>query len=85
MRVATGISVLWDMAKLISKLNEALDGNQKLCIVANVVDVAMTDGKFCSAEQLLVKQIRQGFDISDDNYDAIFKVLLIKNNIGVFQ
>lgn len=60
-----------------------LDQQQKLCIFANMNEIAMSDGVLHSVEQRILKQFATYMGITDDEFQAIRDVLLIKNQISV--
>jgi uncharacterized tellurite resistance protein B-like protein len=59
------------------------DHQQKLCILANMVEVAMCDGAFNSDQQRMIRQYVQSMGLTQDEYDAVRDVLLIKNQVSV--
>lgn len=63
----------------------SLNGNQKLCILANMVEVAMKDSALHRAEQEYFRKFVQAAGLKDEQYKAINSVLLIKNSTGVLD
>ncbi len=61
----------------------ALDDGQKLCILANLVELAMHDDSYHRVEQMLIRNFMEKAGISMDNLKAITNVLLVKNNLSV--
>lgn len=70
-------ALLLDMAKL--------NDQQKLCILANVVELCMKDGSFRSKEQDLIAKMADAIDVARDTVENIRNVLLIKNDTSVFS
>ena len=71
--------------ELFAQLRALLDDNQKLCMMANLVEMSMVDGLVRGNERRLLSQIREATGIEKSNFDAIFEVLMIKNNRSVFE
>lgn len=71
--------------ELFTRLNTLMDNNQKLCMVANLVEMAMVDGLVRGKERQLLSQVREAIGVEKENFDAIFEVLMIKNNRSVFE
>lgn len=69
---------------LLNRLNILLTPSQKLCLLANLIKAAMIDGVLRSAEQRLLDRFREALAISDRDYQAIFDVQMLKNNLSVF-
>lgn len=62
-----------------------LDENQKLCILANLVEIAMRDESYHRVEQIMIRNFMEKAGISIDNLKAISSVLLVKNNLSVLD
>jgi len=60
-----------------------LTQEQKLCFVANMVELGMSDGVLHRSEMKIIRQFSEYMDISDDEYTTIKQVLLIKNQLSV--
>ena len=63
--------------------NLALNEQQKLCCLANILELAMVDGVYDSKEQKMIKIFTQAADLSSDKVRAVEDVLLIKNQLSV--
>ena len=61
----------------------ALNEQQKLCCLANILELAMVDGVYDSSEQKLIKVFTKAVDLPVDKVRAIEDVLLIKNQLSV--
>jgi uncharacterized tellurite resistance protein B-like protein len=60
-----------------------LDSQQKLCCVANMLELGMIDGVLHSVEQRVIDIFAEMMDVSRDEFETIRNVLLIKNQISV--
>ncbi|MDD5728700.1 MAG: hypothetical protein PHV59_09060 [Victivallales bacterium] len=60
-----------------------LDEQQKLCYLANIMEMAMVDGLYDSEEQTLIRIFTDAAELPADKIRAIEKVLLIKNQLSV--
>lgn len=63
----------------------ALNENQKLCILANMLEVAMRDGSLHRTEQECIRKFVQVSGLKDEQYKAISSVLYVKNWTGVLD
>lgn len=61
----------------------ALNEEQKLCAMANLLEVAMADGALTSKEQALVRQCMTAWGVREEHYQSLREALLIKNNWSV--
>ncbi len=66
------------------ELGELLDKRQKLCLLANLIEVAMVDGYLRGDEQQLLLAFLQALGIDQEAYETIYEVLAIKNNLSIF-
>ncbi len=70
--------------KLLEELPKVLDKEQRLCLMANLVELAMIDGYLRGAEQVLLQRFLKVLQLSTENYDAIYEILTIKNDLSGF-
>jgi len=61
----------------------ALNGQQKMCYLANILELAMVDGVFDSREQKMIKRFADAADLTESEVRTIRDVLLIKNQLSV--
>jgi len=61
----------------------ALNGQQKMCYLANIIELAMVDGVFDSREQKMIKRFADAADLNEAEVRTIRDVLLIKNQLSV--
>jgi hypothetical protein len=61
-----------------------LDGNARLCILAHMTDLTMSDGILHTSEQNILKKFASSLNISEVNSRAVNDVMLIKNRLSLF-
>ena len=64
----------------MSAVSQILNHQQKSCILVNVVDCMLSDGRVDRLEQDLFRRMLAGFDISESNFKKHFSHLTIKND-----
>lgn len=72
----------------LDELLVALSGinrEQKLCFLANLMELGMVDGVLHRSELNLIKKFCSYMELSDDEYETIKQVLLIKNQLSVLE
>jgi len=70
---------------LVSELKHRLNNDQKLCYLANLLELAMKDLVLHTSEQNLVSHFIEEMGVSEQESDAIRQVLLIKNRISALN
>ncbi len=70
--------------KLVADL-QGISGEQKLCFLANMMELGMKDGVLHSSELNLIRTFSDAMKITVDQYNTIKQVLLIKNKISVLS
>lgn len=60
-----------------------LEHQQALCILANMMEVGMSDGKLESVQQKMIWQFASAMRISEDEYRNFRDVLLVKNQTSI--
>jgi len=60
-----------------------LNQEQKLCFLANLMELGMCDGTLHKSEMNLIKRFTKFVNLSKDEYTTIKQVLIIKNNLSV--
>jgi uncharacterized tellurite resistance protein B-like protein len=70
-------------AELIKALQPMLDQEQKLCVLANLMDIGMSDGTFRSSEQQMIRDFATAVGLTEDEIETIRQVLILKNKISV--
>ena len=62
-----------------------LNHEQKLCFLANMMELGMCDGVLHRSEMDLIRSFCNHMELSEDEYDTIKQVLLIKNKLSVLN
>lgn len=68
------------LAEAVPLLTDA----QKICILCNLIDSALSDGEAEPEEQVLITKIQNAFGISDERFKPFFEVLMAKCDRTVF-
>ncbi|MCX6984491.1 MAG: TerB family tellurite resistance protein [Lentisphaerae bacterium] len=63
----------------------ALNENQKLCILANMIEIAMKDSSLHRIEQEYIRKFVEASGLKAEQYKAINSVLYVKNWTGVLD
>jgi len=61
-----------------------MDGQQKLCMLANCIEIAMTDGVLEDVEMYMSRHLAAGLGLSEEDHELVTRVLLAKNQLSVF-
>jgi len=69
----------------LSRAIKDLSSEQKLCFLANMMELGMQDGVLHSSELNLMRKFANYMNIGADQYDTIKQVLLIKNKISTLS
>ncbi len=64
---------------------QGISEDEKLCFLANMMELGMKDGILHRSEMNLVKNFANSMDLDETQYDTIKQVLLIKNKISVLS
>jgi len=72
-------------AGLLAALHGMLSHEQKLCILANLLELGMSDGSLRSGEQLMMREFMTAMELSEDELETIRQVLVIKNRTSVLS
>lgn len=70
---------------LIMELKPRLSNDQKLCYLANLMELAMKDMVLHTSEQNMISHFIDEMEVSKEESDAIRQVLLIKNKISALD
>lgn len=68
---------------LIEALPDSLNGDQRRCLMVNLLGIAMVDGELKSTEQELIGRFQKTMGVSDEDFHWFLEVLLAKNNLSV--
>lgn len=70
---------------LVTDLKSRLNNDQKLCYLANLMELAMKDMVLHTSEQNMISHFIDEMGVSKQENDAIRQVLLIKNRISALD
>ena len=70
--------------EVIDWIGKNFDEQERLCVIANVIELGMADGTLRSIEKETVKWFCEGLNVNEDTVQAIYDVLVIKNRVAVF-
>ncbi|MEE7464821.1 Tellurite resistance protein TerB [Methylobacterium fujisawaense] len=71
--------------QFLAEVAPKLRPEQKLCIVLNMIDSAMSDGEAEPGEEKLVMQFAQAFGLSESELTPHFRTLVAKNDRAVLD
>lgn len=63
----------------------AMNQEQRIMAIANLIDIAMADGTLASAEQKLLETYVQAFGVAESEIEKIVGVIALKNNKSIFR
>ena len=69
---------------LFTELRDKLSEDQKKCLLANMLELAMVDGVLEDKEKSFLEEKRNILGVSIENFNKIFDILLLKNNLTIF-
>lgn len=72
-------------AQFLADATPRLRQDQRLCIVLNMIDSAMSDGEAEPQEQQLIMQFAQSWGLSEAEMTPYFKALVAKNDRAVLD
>ncbi len=72
-------------AELLADLKGILRHEQRLCILANLMELGMSDGTLRSSEQQLMRDFVAAMGLSEDELETIRQVLIIKNRTSILS
>ena len=62
-----------------------MDEKQKVCVFANLLDVAMADGILAGAENDLLEIYVQSFQLPEEVIKDLVDVMAVKNDFSIFE
>jgi uncharacterized tellurite resistance protein B-like protein len=68
-----------EIMDLIELITNSLNEQQRITVIANLLDTAMADGVLEDGEKLVLKAFINAFKLDSDDVDTIIKVIAIKN------
>jgi uncharacterized tellurite resistance protein B-like protein len=70
--------------KFLAEATPLLTDAQRMCILMNMVDSALSDGQPEPEEQALIGQFQSAFGITDDRFKPFFDVIVLKHDRSIF-
>ena len=70
--------------QFLTEANALLNPQQKLCVLINMADSLLSDGRAPASEQTAFNQALAGFGMTEDGFKTYFETLAIKNNRSIF-
>jgi uncharacterized tellurite resistance protein B-like protein len=64
--------------------NALLNPQQKLCVLINMADSLLSDGRAAASEQTAFNKALTGFGMTEDGFKPYFETLAVKNNRSIF-
>ena len=68
---------------IVSLVSGRLDHPQRVCLLTNLIDLAMADGLLRSAEQSLLTGFLAATGVSQADYETLYQAILTKNALNV--
>ncbi len=72
-------------ATFAAEANALLTHEQKLCLLANVADVALTDGVLAIEERTMFRALMLSFGIDSEEFRPYLRGIMLKHNLGIFH
>ncbi len=73
-----------DLETFQKEANEILNHDQKMTVLANLIDLLLADGRAEEEEQELFFSFVNAFDVSEDDIQPFIDIISIKNDYAVF-
>jgi uncharacterized tellurite resistance protein B-like protein len=70
--------------QFLTEANALLNPQQKLCVLINMADSLLSDGRAAAAEQAAFNKALAGFGMTEDGFKPYFETLAVKNNRSIF-
>lgn len=70
--------------KFLEAATPILTDAQRMCILTNMVDSALSDGTPEAEEQALIGKFQTAFGVSDERFRPFFEVIMLKHDRSVF-
>jgi uncharacterized tellurite resistance protein B-like protein len=70
--------------QFLTDANALLNPQQKLCVLINMADSLLSDGRAAPAEQAAFNKALAGFGMTEDGFKVYFETLAVKNNRSIF-
>ena len=79
------VSRKYSNEQMITYTKQLLNIQQKHCLIANSLDIAMVDGVLAEKEKTFLETLRKSIGIGTDDFNRIYDVLYLKNNLTIFN
>jgi uncharacterized tellurite resistance protein B-like protein len=73
-----------DLETFQKEANEVLNHDQKMTVLANLIDLLLADGRAEEEEQELFFSFVHAFGVSEDDIQPFIDVISIKNDFAIF-
>ncbi len=83
-RSASKYSKNKDLETFQKEANEVLNHDQKMTVLANLIDLLLADGRAEEEEQELFFSFVHAFGVSEDEIQPFIDIISIKNDFAVF-
>lgn len=70
--------------QFLTEANALLNPQQKLCVLINMADSLLSDGRAAASEQAAFNKALAGFGMTEDGFRPYFETLAVKNNRSIF-
>jgi uncharacterized tellurite resistance protein B-like protein len=70
--------------QFLTEANALLNPQQKLCVLINMADSLLSDGRAAQSEQAAFNKALAGFGMTEDGFKVYFETLAVKNNRSIF-
>ncbi|MBF0143942.1 MAG: TerB family tellurite resistance protein [Magnetococcales bacterium] len=70
--------------KFLEEAAPLLTDAQRMCILVNMIDSALSDGQPEPEEQVLIAKFQKAFGINDERFQPFFEVIVMKHDRSVF-
>lgn len=72
-------------SEIVDIVAKRLDKQQKLAVIANLIDISMADGILAGAEEKLLMSYINSFELQEDAVKYIIDAIALKNDISIFE
>jgi uncharacterized tellurite resistance protein B-like protein len=75
----------YGLEHLIRRLPAVLNAPQQRCLMANLLALALVQGTIAPVEERLLRRIQRSLAVSDDEYQRLLDLFVMKDDLRVFQ
>ncbi len=73
-----------DMDTFLEQANELLSDDQKLTVLANLIDLLLADGSAEEEEQAMFFKFAEAFGFSEEDVQPYIDIISVKNDFAIF-